>query len=66
MIYTFENTIEAGNPVMVFVDGVEIKNAIYADTKLGLVVYYADPPELIFGCIKKRKLRGNVTVTPCA
>lgn len=37
MIYTPENTSEIGRPVLVYVDGVEIKYAFKADTEKGVV-----------------------------
>ena len=40
MRYTVENTIKTGNPMRVFVDGIEINNAIECDTEEGYAVFY--------------------------
>lgn len=67
MIYTVENTVMAGKPVEVFVNGNRIDGAYYADTERGIVHFYPQPAR-----IKKperdqvysRTLRGKVTVEP--
>ena len=65
MKYTLENTVKIGNPVRVFVNGNEIKNAIEADTSRGEVLTCLDPPRLHKRKrdeVYFRKLRGAVTV----
>jgi len=67
MRYTVSNTIDAGKPVNVFVNGNKISGAIIADTKRGEVIFAPEP--LRTHKTKKdeiyyRKLRGIVTVEP--
>lgn len=67
MIYTVENTVRAGKPVKVCVNGNQIDSVFYADTERGIVKFYPRPVRL-----KKperdqaysRTLRGHVTVEP--
>lgn len=67
MIYTVENTVRAGKPVQVFVNGNKVDGAFFADTDRGIARFYPQPPR-----IKKperdqvysRTLRGRVSVEP--
>ncbi|MCH4563346.1 hypothetical protein MKP05_09410 [Halomonas sp. EGI 63088] len=63
MIYTVENR---GRPVRVFVNGNEVRKAIYADTERGIVRYYPEPIRIKRGTdeVYTRTLRGQVTVEP--
>lgn len=63
MLYTAENTVAAGNPVKVFVDGVLIPCATKADTEAG----YAEsigPSPYQPDTIHYTAHRGTVTVEP--
>ena len=67
MIYTVGNTVQAGKPVHVFVNGNQIDGAFFADTSRGIVKFYPKParikkPER--DCAYHRTLRGHVTVEP--
>lgn len=66
MIYTPENTSLAGKPVKVFVGGVLIDGAVYADTDKGIVWFAPKPVRATWRGdeIYHRKLKGNVTVEP--
>lgn len=64
MIYTPENTSNAGNPVRVFVDGVEQSQCVMADTEKG-VVEIARPDLYVGGDeIPTVTVSGKVTVEP--
>lgn len=65
MIYTVSNTVKAGKPVEVFVNGNRVDGAYYADTARGVVHFYPQPPRIKKperDQIYSRTLRGNVTV----
>lgn len=66
MRYTAANTIEAGNPVRVFVNGNEVEGPLVADTKRGEVIYAPAPARVKKNAdvIYTRMLRGVVTVEP--
>lgn len=66
MIYTTKNTSEAGRPMRVFVNGYEVRAAVYADTERDIVRYHPAPARLKKGTdeIYTRTLRGKVTVEP--
>ena len=60
MIHTAENT----PPCLVFVDGVEVKNVISADTDAGIVTFCPQPLRLAADgeSVVTEELRGVVTV----
>lgn len=64
MIYTPENTIEIGRPLNVFVNGVKVERAVYADTDIGLVKYAPLPLRVAEGkdYMHTEEMRGTVTV----
>lgn len=64
MIYTVENTSKAGRPVRVFVNGNEVRKAVFADTERGVVRYYPEPVRIKRGTdeLYTRTVRGRVTV----
>lgn len=66
MIYTFQNTVEIGKPVRVYVNGNEVKEAVMADTEKGVVEYIPTPIRAKKNSdeLYTRKLRGVVTVVP--
>ena len=67
MLYTAKNTINIGKPVKVFVDGIEIENAVEADTDEGYVVFMPAPIRTCHGQpdqIYTETVRGTVTVEP--
>lgn len=70
MKYTVENTIKTGNPMRVFVDGVEINNVIECDTEEGYAVFYlVDEEGDLCVCgdeIVTETVRGVVTVEDVA
>lgn len=43
MIYTIDNTVRIGRPVVVYVDGVRVPNCFYADTAAGFVRFHVEP-----------------------
>ena len=52
----------------VYLDGVKVQDAFFADTQLGLVVAYCEPVEIIPGtdCIDSYHACGEVRVEPKA
>lgn len=60
MIYTPENTIDIGKPVLVYVDGVEISHAIKADTEKGVVTAAETYPD---GILKISECGNEVVYT---
>lgn len=64
MLYTVENTVDAGRPVRVYVDGNEVEMVLSADTDKGVVVCLSDPMRLKKNSDEfcTRELRGKVTV----
>lgn len=64
MIYTIRNTCDVGRPVRVFVNGNEVRKAVFADTQRGVVRYYPEPVRIKRGTdeLYTRTLRGQVTV----
>ena len=64
MIYTVSNTSEIGRPCRVFVNGNEVRRAVYADTNKGIVRYVTQPIKVnkMTGDVYTRKLKGVVTV----
>ena len=60
MIHTAENT----PPCLVFVDGVEVKNVISADTDAGIVTFCPQPLRVAADgkSVATEELRGVVTV----
>lgn len=66
MIYTPENTSLAGKPVNVYVDGVLLEGACYADTEKGIAEYAPKPVRATETGdeIYTEKVYGKVTVEP--
>ena len=66
MIYTFQNTVEIGKPVRVYVNGNEVEKVVMADTEKGVVEYTPVPARVKKNSdeLYTRKLRGVVTVVP--
>lgn len=66
MIYTVSNTIAAGKPMNVFVNGNKVARAVYADTAKGIVKYNPTPVRIKKGTdeVYTRVLKGVVTVEP--
>lgn len=65
MIYTVENTIEVDKPVKVFVDGVRVMYAFFADTDAGIVKRYTYPfSRSGDGYANTITITGKVTVKP--
>lgn len=64
MIYTVSNTSGIGRRCRVFVNGSEVKRAIYADTDRGVVKYIPNPARPKKGAdeVYTRMLKGAVTV----
>ncbi len=67
MRYTPENTVQKGNPVRVFCDGVEMEGVVEADDKEGFVVFNKkEGGRLVIskGGIERETVRGSVRVEP--
>nr|WP_298117440.1 hypothetical protein [uncultured Pseudomonas sp.] len=64
MIYTVANTVQAGRPVRVFVNGNEVECVVFADSARGRVRYCPRPlrPKRNGDEVFTRVLRGMVTV----
>lgn len=65
MKYTIENTAAIGNPLRVFLDGVEYNCAIECDTEKGYIVRHLEDPDHPGGILEETEtLYGTVTVEP--